>query len=785
MAVLNLTKSTTVAQLKKEFNETFGAVLRIYSGRSQAEETTTLGELGLSNEGTFECRSSLTVVRFIKRMQNEFGLKVKVYTCDDWVAALDGLTLESAGKVKKNAVKADMESMIAYQRTEEVEVAPEEKNIAIKKSASYGEYIINIAEDNKVIVLKNGVECDNSKTALREIASSISFTIDPKWNTRQVGAKVVDALNGDFSVEPKEDGAFIEITPDTIIDDIYVAFTLKYPHLHLRFVTESGVMNALVDSKKTVALVRKDFNKKLGEDYQFESGKVSIEEDVVIEDLTDHFRAYGLCSPWVCCHYGDDLEPEPHGDDRTLGFANNDSAPDEIYMIAGKRKIDAYGNILSKIDSVRIEIEYTEYEYAPIDEDGCMIGDSVGFNFDNDAEIKIYVNDKLSYDDSDLEYDKNYKTSYRGTYLFDKTECMGLWENIVHQEYYLNVENFDLSKLVCYFEEYDVPCDDSTEVASWITLKYDGKVIESDQESYSCENEDFCKIFVPEEFEKEPEVETENIDKVEIKKTIAEDQFAKLKLNEGALPGVFSVGKNKKICFSQGNLQFHAKKGEFRFAEYQWDCIGEANENISPNYDGWIDLFGWGTSGYKGCQPTKVSTNYVEYGPKSGDFKGANANYDWGVYNPVTNGGNKVGLWRTLKDSEWKFLIRKRENADKLCAQACVNGVNGLVILPDNFYELDVRVSFDSNPNDFTSNKYYAEVWTMLEDKGAVFIPAAGFRGSDISIGFVGTHGLVWSASDSNYVNYASYLFFNSDKVGVFDTTRYTGYAVRLVQDIE
>ena len=120
MAVLNLTKSTTVAQLKKEFNETFGAVLRIYSGRSQAEETTTLGELGLSNEGSFECRSSLTVVRFIERMQNEFGLKVKVYTCDDWVAALDGLTLESAGKVKKNAIKSDMENMIAHQRTEEV-----------------------------------------------------------------------------------------------------------------------------------------------------------------------------------------------------------------------------------------------------------------------------------------------------------------------------------------------------------------------------------------------------------------------------------------------------------------------------------------------------------------------------------------------------------------------------------------------------------------------------------------------------------------------------------------
>ena len=45
-------------------------------------------------------------------MRSEHGLKVKVYTPDEWVAALDGLTLESAGKVKKNASKADMESMI-------------------------------------------------------------------------------------------------------------------------------------------------------------------------------------------------------------------------------------------------------------------------------------------------------------------------------------------------------------------------------------------------------------------------------------------------------------------------------------------------------------------------------------------------------------------------------------------------------------------------------------------------------------------------------------------------
>ena len=109
---LVLQRGTVVADLKAAFNARFGAKLRLYSGRSQAEESATLGELGLTNEGDFVCRASLTVGSFIERMQSEFGLKVKVYTCDEWVAVLDGLTLKSAGKVKKKATKADMESMI-------------------------------------------------------------------------------------------------------------------------------------------------------------------------------------------------------------------------------------------------------------------------------------------------------------------------------------------------------------------------------------------------------------------------------------------------------------------------------------------------------------------------------------------------------------------------------------------------------------------------------------------------------------------------------------------------
>ena len=66
----------------------------------------------------------------------------------------------------------------------------------------------------------------------------------------------------------------------------------------------------------------------------------------------------------------------------------------------------------------------------------------------------------------------------------------------------------------------------------------------------------------------------------------------------GGLPGRFTISENgDKACFSKGNLQYKASTNEWKFAEHQYDFIGEGNNNISSTYNGWIDLFGWGTSG--------------------------------------------------------------------------------------------------------------------------------------------------------------------------------------------
>ena len=139
---------------------------------------------------------------------------------------------------------------------------------------------------------------------------------------------------------------------------------------------------------------------------------------------------------------------------------------------------------------------------------------------------------------------------------------------------------------------------------------------------------------------------------------------------EGALVGAFSVSDGKQVHFSPGNLQYQASTDTWRFAENQWDIIGNANENISASYEGWIDLFGWGT----GKNPTLASDKNEDYATFT----------DWGA-NKISNGGSEANLWRTLTTDEWIYLFKGRRDATSLFGMGTVNGVNGVILLPDNW----------------------------------------------------------------------------------------------------
>ncbi len=252
----------------------------------------------------------------------------------------------------------------------------------------------------------------------------------------------------------------------------------------------------------------------------------------------------------------------------------------------------------------------------------------------------------------------------------------------------------------------------------------------------------------------------------------------------GAIQAAFSVSATEKVYFSQGNLQYKASTNTWRFAENQYDMIGADNSNISSTYSGWIDLFCWGTSGYNGKNPYMTRTDHSDYGVVGDAYADiAGTNYDWGVNNAISNGGNTKGQWRTLTYEEWSYLMNERPNASRLRSQARVNGINGYILLPDN-WEGASLLDFIDQAGSYLFNKYSAVEWEVMESYGAVFLPAAGYRdGSDVN--GVGSRGSFWSSSTSGDYSYGAYfLSFNSGSAGMDFNSRSYGRSVRLVRGV-
>ena len=263
---------------------------------------------------------------------------------------------------------------------------------------------------------------------------------------------------------------------------------------------------------------------------------------------------------------------------------------------------------------------------------------------------------------------------------------------------------------------------------------------------------------------------------------------------EGAINGLFTVNAyGDQAYFSQGNLQYRASTNTWRFAENQYDIIGNANTNISSYYSDWIDLFGWGTSGYNhggNCyQPWSTSqaySDYYAYGNYTYNLYNQTGNADWG-YNPISNGGNQPSQWHTLKHEEWVYVFDTRPTVSGIrYVKARVNYVKGVILLPDDwnssYYTLN---NINQSGVDYSSNVINTTQWNTIEQHGAVFLPAAGSR-FGTSIDVVDIYGYYWSASASyvnNNIGAYGLDFCDSYLRPQYPFNRCYGFSVRLVQD--
>lgn len=251
----------------------------------------------------------------------------------------------------------------------------------------------------------------------------------------------------------------------------------------------------------------------------------------------------------------------------------------------------------------------------------------------------------------------------------------------------------------------------------------------------------------------------------------------------------FSVSATQQVLFAPGNLQYTQSTNTWSFAENQYDYIGTDNVtggSVSTDVK-WgdsksgtaladkIDLFGWSTSANNfGITTSTMSEDYF------GSF------VDWGT-NII--GSDAPNTWRTLTYDEWEYLLNTRPNASSLKGVAQVNGVNGLVFLPDN-WTCPAGVTFTPGfHSEYSAGAYgqhqtfSAEQWSKLESAGAVFLPSVGDR-YGFNVRYVQCDSYYWSATEYNENYIARCFYFESDKAKMERYSRSSGYPVRLVKDL-
>ena len=189
------------------------------------------------------------------------------------------------------------------------------------------------------------------------------------------------------------------------------------------------------------------------------------------------------------------------------------------------------------------------------------------------------------------------------------------------------------------------------------------------------------------------------------------------------LSHLFSIGENKRVFFSSGNLQYRPLDGTWRLAPQQYHtCFDKVMQFIADNYadwmgeDMWTDLFRTGMW-MEGGSPNVMNEEKVDYTL------------------PVDENGEIIATcvygsqWSVLSVDEWSYLMDERPDAEQKRAGAVVDGIEGFVVLPDDWVApdgLSFVTGFSVDNTEDIPNQYTTDEWAAMEAAGAVFLPNAG-----------------------------------------------------------
>lgn len=207
----------------------------------------------------------------------------------------------------------------------------------------------------------------------------------------------------------------------------------------------------------------------------------------------------------------------------------------------------------------------------------------------------------------------------------------------------------------------------------------------------------------------------------------------------------FTVSYLKKVYFAPGNLDAHGRT----FVLNPWDYGG---------------YFAWGT-GDKPESNSLDNRNYASF-------------CDWGNYLCSADSG-----WRTLSFGEWDFVLVYRKDAELKRGTGTVNGIHGLILLPDR-WQNPKGIVFCPGCISWNDNKLSRAQWEQMQKSGAVFLPASDYVWAD-NPPQPGMAGLYWTATPKGDKEAYFMYFYEGRAYASVVNQRCFRQSVRLVRDVK
>ena len=201
MSKISLAGQTKVSTLKKRFYDEFGLTLRVYDGRSFADESSTISAVRTQGAASFiTIKRNMKVGNLEERFKQDFGIKVQIAGSNDSYLCDNSLTLKAALEEDERKLGNTRPTYNKDFKLEVVEAAQKPGTSITDVAEKYNVSVASVSNWCKQLGQNEENTQDDEISPLRQILNEFEEAVDEK----EIVTRFLNFETGGISLDDEE-----------------------------------------------------------------------------------------------------------------------------------------------------------------------------------------------------------------------------------------------------------------------------------------------------------------------------------------------------------------------------------------------------------------------------------------------------------------------------------------------------------------------------------------------------------------------------------------------------